>query len=110
MFPVFRMAHILRQVQPPAGCALASGGGAGFSHKKGTNRIANLLGTAASNALKAEVEIHSRREIRMAEITGTLTLTQGIISVCFVNLERICLPPLGKRKKKSLYRRIVFEL
>lgn len=103
------MAQILRQVQPPAGCALASGGGAGFSHKKGTNRIANLLGTAASNALKAEVEIHSRREIRMAKITGTLTLTQGIISVCFVNLERICLL-WAKGKKKSLYKRIVFEL
>lgn len=56
------------------------------------------------NALKAELEIHFRKEIRMAEFTGNLTLTQGISSVCFVNLERICL--LWVKGKKCLHKRI----
>lgn len=53
-----------------------------------------------SNALKAEVEIRFRSELRMAETTGNSTLIQRIIPIHFVNLEKN-LPALGQREKKS---------
>ena len=46
------------------------------------------------------MEIHFRKEIRMAEITGNFTLIQGITSIRFVNLEKMCL--LGSKGKKKV--------
>lgn len=66
------------------------------------------MGTAASNALKGEVEIHSRREIRMAEIAGNLTLIQDIIFQLALLIWK-GFASFGQ-KEKSLHKRIVLGL
>lgn len=109
MFLAFCVAQITRQVQPPAGCELLATGVSWLFSKKGTNRIASLSETTALTTKYLEDKSENsfwKSGWQRSQATGLLP--KMLSSVCFVNLQRICL--FGAKKKVNLYNRIVLGL